>query len=906
MFIDGMKKGATRSKEFIGLMMEIRQGLMLTWREGFKLGQVLLKEVPALQKLMEGLRGFFAPEKFQKLAQKMRFILLDFFKGTNGVSDLLHRSKEAFMDFFDASSTSTRQMLDGAKMIMKRISQVFAEGISWVGKQMTEGIKFITDIISGKKKLGEVGSMGKGGLGFLGEILMPIFKAIAETAPDLGRALLDLIVVAGGKLIDALASNKSVQSAMHKAGLVLIGILAVSIASRAAIGTIVGALTSTILGGVGGLIKGGLSKKISDAAGKVADKSPKFTKGAEQAGSQTGTMVEGWVKAAIATKQVTLKDIGKLFLIIAALGAGLAAAGVLFALGIKQMYNELKGIKLEELLPVFASLGMLITSTVVVAGAMSLIGKVADMKAMALGAAAMAVVALGIVGLTWLVGKVAKSFQESNISPSMLKATGDLMFTMSKTMLLMIPILVASALMGATMMGPQGVLVAAAAGLGFAAISAGMAGLTGITFSIIKTLNKIPKSSNLAENSQIFTNILNSVGSMIGTIAAMLKEFSPGFTDFLNIFTGGKITDRIEAATQYIGELMPSIQKLVNSVKSAVESIGSKGADSLKGAEVFASIFASMSQFMKILSPTKEMMEGDTQKIAKMLYAVSNNFNAMFETMTSEKFKQFLLSASSMIQTSEQIKSIEAVGGIITSVGNIIKSIADALKAPELKNISGEKINVQLNFHSADINKVLSDLAGEQGGIKQIFDTIMSMTSNIGNTKDLTARINLLSTVFNGVGQVTSFLKTLSENSKSNEDISYVKSIKTSIVENGLLPALEAVQQMADSVSKMNSALANISLGKASVQTGLRNVANAMGVGGKASYNIQNKPINIHLEIQVEMKAAEVEKIIVFRKESIIRDQLRWIRGSEPGRDAFQDNTLSSDVNTRYIQHVTG
>lgn len=1146
MFVDGMKKGATRSKEFLSLMMEIRQGLMLTWREGFKLGQVLIKEVPGLKMLFEGLHAFFEPTKFQKLASKMRFILLDFFRGTNGVKGLLHSAKDAFMDFFDSENPAAKKMIEGAKIILKRISTVFAEGISWVGKQMTTGIKFITDVISGKQKIADVGSMGKAGLGFMGDLIMPLIKSIIEVAPGLANAVLDLIVVAGSKAFDLIKSNKTVQSTMHNIGFGMMGFLAISVASRAVIGALVGGMTNSIIGAVGKVTSGGLSKKIADAGSKVAAKTPQIP-GAEKAGGQTSSIVDGWVKVAISAKQVTLQDIGKLFLVLTAIGAGmgtavvlfasgvrlaldvlrpaiksekdiitmltligtsvitfgiaalaakstnlkdlgmvgialvaiggaLAIGGVAFAMGVKAMTKQLAGIKLSELVPVFIALAELIGSTVVVAASMSMIGKFADPKSMLLGGAAMGVAATGILLVTGAVGLLAKGFQSMGVSPTMLKATGDLMQSMSVTMLLMVPILVSSAALGAVLMGPQGALIAIAASIGFAAITTGIVGLTGVTFSIIKILNDMPNNSGLKEKATVFTNILGAINNLITIIAGILREFSPGLTDFLSIMTGGKITDRIESTTKFITQLIPNIQNLVEIIKSSIVSLTSGGPLVMRASTIFASIFESLSSFTKLIVPPKELLQSETEEygmfsstitkvtgsatdyiksvsgsvttfmnqvvnvikqisgmnmsetmmqngipaIAGMLKAVAlimsalvpdsetvkqfrtlennetdtgmftttvkkqvekidvaglksmltfitANFNTLLQTMTSEGFKNFLASAANIVKNPQQLKSLEAVGGIMTAIGTIIKSISDASKSPEMKSISGENIKVNINFKPADINKTLQDLSGESGGIKKMFDTILTLTSTLGNTKDLSGRLNVLKGVFDGIGQVANFIKTMNESTKNNQDVGYggdisatlkplslldnvlsemskggegsiksitdklqniagqidttmlkstadkaaelcnfVKTIKNDIVDKGIVPALEAVKKMSETVNEMNSALENIQLGKKSVQTGLQNVANSLGVGGRASYTINNKPINIHLEIQVEMKAAEVEKMIVFRKESVIRDQIRWIRGSEQGRDAFQDNNLSTDVNTRYIQHVPG
>lgn len=1088
MFVDGMKKGITYSKDFVGLMMEIRKGLMLVWREGFKLGRVLLSEVPALKQLTAGLRAFFEPSKFKQLAEKMRFILLDFFKGKEGVSNILHRVQEAFTNFFNLENPAAKQMLTGAKMIFTQVSKVFAEGIKWVGEQFATGLKFFADVISGKQKLGEAGSMAKGGLGFVQDLIAPIIKSIVEVAPVVGDAILQLLTAVGHKAIDIIQNNKTVRTMLEKVGWTLVSLIAGGMVIRAAIGAMTASLTNAAIGAVGNVLsgKGGLSKQIESAAGKAASASNKVGKALPtekgNVGQQTGSLLEGWVAAAKAAGKVSLKDIGKLFLILSATGAGLAVAGVAFAFGLKQMYEQLKGIKLEELVPVFVSLGVLLGSMSALAVEMALIGKIADPKSIGMGALVLGVAGLFLGAMLGLVGLIAKGMQSMGLTPAIMNATGNLLNSIATTMLLMVPLLGASALIGAFLMGPQGIVVAAAAGLGFAAISAGIAGLAAIATSVVKTLNDIKLNEGIEKKAQAFTSILSSINEMTKVIATILHELSPSLSDVLNVFMGGKVTDRIERMTEFLNSLLPNIKGIIVIAKDSIVALANGGDTMLKSANIFASILSSVGVFLKAIVPSKDLLSSsteeygifstkitktsgsainyvktvsnsvtgflktissfieqittsvttsdiyekkipaiatmmtsigtlmsaiipsqetiqmfkkiesreedmglfstttkktlekmDTKSLSQFLSFTAQNFNVLLKTLMSGEFTNFLTDASNIIKTPQQLKSIELVGSIMSSIGNIIKSISDASKLPEVKNITaGDKSKINVSFNTTDVNAVLTNLAGNSGGIAKMFDMVMILTSSLKGTKDITPQLSVLNKMFESIGQVSTFIKTLSDSMQQSKEgtnlttsdvdkmmaplvtlemvlermgeqkagsgslsaisaqllalagnketlgnldaaaeigkqvASSVKAVKTNVIENGLLPALDAVKQMNDSLNKMNDAMSNIQLGKKTVQTGLQTVANAMGVGGKANYTINNKPINIHLEIQVEMKAAELERTIIFRKESVIRDQLRWIRGSEQGHGAFENNELSKNPKEEYTPHVTG
>jgi hypothetical protein len=676
------------------------------------------------------------------------------------------------------------------------------------------------------------------------------------------------------------------------------------------------------------------------------------------------------------------------------------------------------------------------------------------------------------------IGFIAAKMQSAGISSSILQLTGDLLVAISKSMLLMVPVIAAAGVLGAMLMGPQGLIVGAAISIGLATIGASVAGLAGLALNVIKTINTMPIEPGLDKKTKAFTDVLGSINAMIDSIGKILKELSPGLTDFISVMFGGKITDRLEQSRQFINSLLPSVHSLVNVAKDSITMISSGGERMIKAASIFSSVLDSIGIFVKALVPPHELIEGSTEeygffstKIVKttsdagayvktvstsvtgfislissfiskvssmqiskdmlekgiptlgnMLNAVGSimnaltpspealknfrsleskesetglfsgtikktiekidtkglsqflehtttNFNTLLKTLTSGQFKQFLIDAADVVKNPQQLKSLEAIGGIMSSIGSVIKSISDAGRLPEIKSISGTNINVSLK--TTDINKVLLDLSGESSGIKQMFDMIATLSTTFASVKDSKQRFSTLNDIFTSLTSISTFTKTMLESMQalsqgenalpisdvdkmmmpmktlgtllnrlaqpgegSLNDIStqlltltgdssimnnlkvasqngvqlgtYVQSIKTNVIEKGIVPALDAVQQMVSSLNDMNDAMSKIELGKQTVQVGLRKVASEMGVGGKASYTINNKPINIHLEIGVEMKASELERTLVFRKDSIIRDQLRWIRRSEQGREAFQNDEFPKTPTDTYTQHVPG
>jgi len=86
-----------------------------------------------------------------------------------------------------------------------------------------------------------------------------------------------------------------------------------------------------------------------------------------------------------------------------------------------------------------------------------------------------------------------------------------------------------------------------------------------------------------------------------------------------------------------------------------------------------------------------------------------------------------------------------------------------------------------------------------------------------------------------------------------------------------------AISATAGIVKSMNELGAILSSGDgASMKVGekLQRFANASGLGKNSSYEIKNKGIMLKLDLKISMDAAEVEKMILFRNESIIFDMI--------------------------------
>jgi hypothetical protein len=59
----------------------------------------------------------------------------------------------------------------------------------------------------------------------------------------------------------------------------------------------------------------------------------------------------------------------------------------------------------------------------------------------------------------------------------------------------------------------------------------------------------------------------------------------------------------------------------------------------------------------------------------------------------------------------------------------------------------------------------------------------------------------------------------------------------------------------------------------------LKTLASGLGIGGKFNYQVKSKDVIINVNLQVEMNAADLEKSLVLREKSVIRNRLNFATG---------------------------
>lgn len=174
-----------------------------------------------------------------------------------------------------------------------------------------------------------------------------------------------------------------------------------------------------------------------------------------------------------------------------------------------------------------------------------------------------------------------------------------------------------------------------------------------------------------------------------------------------------------------------------------------------------------------------------------------------------------------------------------------------------------ENLGKKLMGKDFDLQKTINEVKAKFKGIS--FDIVTPQQAI-----DLSSSVNMFGSISESIQNVgKSFNIFEGFSSELNKSVKAIKSA-------ALGPALKAVQDMIDQVNKMDEALSDGKLNTINVRTKLKQVASNVGLGSKAQYTIQSKPVNITVNLTVSMNAEDMEKALIMRTSSVIRDRLNF------------------------------
>jgi hypothetical protein len=425
-------------------------------------------------------------------------------------------------------------------------------------------------------------------------------------------------------------------------------------------------------------------------------------------------------------------------------------------------------------------------------------------------------------------------------------------------------------------------------------------GIIGITETVVNAIKDLA-APGLAESAKVFSDVMSGV-----TAAVTAMTPPPRFYESQNTFVSLLKDNPPDIGAQtasYISGMQASLTLVVEQIKGMITSFASSPAPDIEKAKAVGSLITGIGDLMKALLPTPEAMAG----LSSTTETAGGWFTSASKTVTTDLpaatdfMKTYLEGMSKVIPVltdsvingivkqasglKENAEAVKVVGDILSVVTNIIKVISDAGKTGTT-NIAtvnpGAIVNItnQLPDLSASLDAVSTSLPG-------LLQSLNNMIRNVSTDKSFIEELKVAKDMFMLLGEAAklqSSIPNVAAGTATNvsglqaaiTNISQYSeaftTLKTQLGNQAIAGGLGALQGMIKSANDLNKALGdslNINL-----DAKLQPIAKGLGVGGQYNYQIESKGIVMNVTLNVEINAADMEKAIVLRANSFVRQRL--------------------------------
>jgi len=375
------------------------------------------------------------------------------------------------------------------------------------------------------------------------------------------------------------------------------------------------------------------------------------------------------------------------------------------------------------------------------------------------------------------------------------------------------------------------------------------------------------KAQTAVQIIKVITDLINALASVIGG-----KKIDAGIISFAD---ASAITSAVPPILQLLdgvgdraGKIMESLIKVVNAAPidetfgkklettskifgflTNLMTVGQHASDAKFDGGFVNGFLGSLADIDRILKGMmfNTMITGDMGSIKNIV----EHLEAIFAVIPSDfgdkgkKLQDLLTSVTSIMKVFEDpFKGVEAPGGIVNHVlGN-------------LANIDRILHGMLHNF-----------MAGSEDGIGNVADVASHLT-------ELAASIP--QNINEKITQLSAFSKSLGDIAK----------VTTEMAGKSVVPAVVALEEMITAGQRLENALTQG--GALNIDTKLKAFASRFGknVGSLGSYTIKSKDVNITVNFRIAMDSSELERIMVTKKDSLIKTRIDNLIDAVQGTDS--------------------
>ena len=924
-FFDGIKRGMMSSREFYGMMMNIHMALQQVMMVGVRLGRELVHIVPGLSDILGGLKDFFQPKKFSEMFEGISTAVKRFFDPTSAdkgsIPNLVKGLRDVIEDMFSKEGSSGKKILDGFQKFFEMAANVAGDVMVFMSDHIADGIKYVIDLLTGKKSLNVPGSTGT--MGFLGKFLDPIIKGLQHAWTVLSPAVWDLVVTLGDKLVDFIKKPEvwdKVKKALYVAGaIILVPALVKGLSAQVGVMLMKGIVSSVLKKGVEKSVEGAVEQVASKVGGRALGVAGKIAGPAAivAAAAAIGDGVSTY------TKEVT-STLDHSSAVIAAGATGLVDALTLGLLpkGLsKSIANSLGGIvdQLFEGIKSTFGTGFAESLKRKLSSSFEVLGSVWDLlKNIFTGDQASvdkSVKELGLAVVRFLVSAFEFAYVQV---PLMLGRLAVRLFAAFEGTIITLVGTIASGL----------------------ALAVDSVFGTDLQKKVTEATDKVHSVMNDAAEGA--ARGLETVGNAVSSASTKIQDtYLRSSDDQANeaarrakataTTTGSMAAKAAEAAADEtkgsMGHVAESIQT-VKDVKKQLEDsnfdlagaislikVKLKGVDFKFVTDEQAHAFIAATSLFKDMAPAIDMIKDVVKRLAEIPEAfeavvgsggnidivtfnayLNDLTNSLMESNVSVQLPGLKVALASFGELAHVIKGEGEASGLIGSLTQVrdLVSLANDLTAV----ISSSKVNaVDIASSIVDLVHVASIVNDNvpKGGVP--VGGLIELSTNLPTIMDKLTDVS--NAVANKVGSgqgLSNFQKNmtmLAETLKGGTDKN-----------TGITAALSAVTEMVKQVNALDSALGS-NTNKIDIKAKLENVARSVGLGASGQYSVKHGDVNITVNLQVTMDATKVESAILSARGSIIADRVNYVT-NEAGHHERTAKGGDDVANKLYNEPKTG
>jgi hypothetical protein len=437
----------------------------------------------------------------------------------------------------------------------------------------------------------------------------------------------------------------------------------------------------------------------------------------------------------------------------------------------------------------------------------------------------------------------------------------------------------------------------------------GIRSIMAIVSGIVSSFG-VAKPASL-EAAKVFTDVMTGLVGLVQAITPPPEYFAAS-TDFIEQMGEGDSFERIGTqVARYAGIMTGNAVKVAATVSEMVKKLAAIDVpkDRIEGLKVVSEIFSALAGIMKSVMPSPEAIKSfvtTTKTVTPFIDPVTQEVKRLdavaldsFVTTSFDKLKVLLptltgglvrdLVTAAAALRPEELERVKAVVGVFGSIAGLIGSVAEASKALS----AGSDVPPEAAFIADRATTITTALADLGSAMPALATALMSAVKAVPPGEGFTRGLSTLKALIEVAGEIPKLaasIKTAFDSSTTGTPITpesmnatlvgltsyagFLVEATSSIKVGAITTGLRAVGDMVKAANQLDAALSDGNVAKLNVAAKLSNVAKAVGLGGAAKYTITNKNVVVQIDLTVTMKADEVERVILQRKTSVIRDRL--------------------------------